>query len=122
MEMLLHRTVGNALKAGLQAATLCAVLASPLATWAEAPEFTIVIENHRFAPAEVTVPAGQRVKLVIDNRDATPEEFESHDLKREKVVAGGAKINVWVGPLKPGTYKFFGEYHEDTAQGRLIAK
>jgi plastocyanin len=103
-------------------AVLCAALAAPLAARADTPEFTIVIENHRFTPAEVTVPAGQRVKLVIDNRDKTPEEFESHDLKREKVISGGTKANVWVGPLQPGTYKFFGEYHEDTAQGKLIAK
>jgi plastocyanin len=103
-------------------AVLCAVLAAPPSARADAPEFIIVIENHRFAPAEITVPAGQRVKLVIDNRDKTPEEFESHDLKSEKVIAGGTKVNIWVGPLKPGTYAFVGEYHEDTAKGKLIAK
>jgi plastocyanin len=106
----------------LMAAVVFTALAAPLAARADGPEFVIVIENHRFAPAEVTVPAGQRVKLVIDNRDKTPEEFESHDLKREKVIAGGSKANIWVGPLKAGTYKFVGEYHEDTAQGKLIAK
>ena len=112
----------STLKKSMMAAVLSGVLAAPLATRADAPEFAIGIENPRFVPAEVTVPAGQRLKLVIHNRDKTPEEFESHDLKREKVVAGRTKVNVWVGPLKPGTYKFFGEYHEDTAQGRLIAK
>ena len=116
------RGAGDTLKTTLIVAALCATLCAPFATRAESPEFTIAIENHRFVPAEVTVPAGQRVKLVIENRDQTPEEFESHDMKREKVVAGGSKINVWVGPLKPGTYTFFGEYHEDTAQGKLIAK
>lgn len=103
-------------------AILAAALVAPLALGAETPEFTIVIKNHRFEPAEVTVPAGQRVKLIIDNQDATAEEFESHELKREKVIAGRTKAIVWVGPLKPGTYPFVGEYHEDTAKGRLIAK
>jgi plastocyanin len=92
------------------------------AVCAETPEFVIVIKNHRFDPEEVVVPAGQKVKLVINNQDTTPEEFESHDLKREKVIAGGSKASVWVGPLKPGTYRFVGEYHEDTAKGRLIVK
>ena len=110
------------MKATLIAAILLAALAVPLAARAETPEFTIVIKNHRFEPTEVTVPAGKRVKLVIDNRDQTPEEFDSHDLKREKVIAGASKADVWVGPLKPGTYAFVGEYHEDTAKGKLIAK
>jgi len=89
---------------------------------AEEPERTIAIENHRFVPAEVEVPAGVRVKLIIENRDDTPEEFESHDLRREKVIPGNSKATVRVGPLPAGEYRFVGEFHEDTAQGKLIAK
>ncbi|MGA8049187.1 MAG: cupredoxin domain-containing protein [Burkholderiales bacterium] len=101
---------------------LLAALATPLAARAETPDFAIAIENHRFVPSELTVPAGRKLKLVIENRDATPEEFESHDLRREKVIAGKSKGEVWVGPLEAGTYGFYGEYYEKTAQGRLIAK
>jgi len=104
------------------AMTLIAALALPITASAATPEFTIAIKDHRFDPAEVVVPAGKKVKLVIDNRDATPEEFESHDLKREKVIAGKTKATIWVGPLRPGKYRFFGEFHEATAQGVLIAK
>ncbi|HXZ52258.1 MAG TPA: cupredoxin domain-containing protein [Burkholderiales bacterium] len=89
---------------------------------AETPEYALVLENHRFVPAELTVPAGKRLKLVIENRDATPEEFDSYDLRREKVIAGSSKGEVWVGPLDPGSYSFMGEYHAETAKGRLIAK
>lgn len=89
---------------------------------AEPGEFVIVIKDHRFEPAEISVPAGKRVKLVIDNRDSTPEEFESLDLRREKIVPGNAKASLWVGPLPPGTYGFFGEFNTDTAQGKLVAK
>lgn len=100
---------------------MCALGAVP-AVADEPPERTLVIQNHRFDPSEVEVPAGVRIKLIIDNRDDTAEEFESHDLRREKVVAGKSKITVWVGPLKPGVYTFVGEFHEDTAFGELIAK
>jgi hypothetical protein len=84
--------------------------------------FTIVFKDHRIVPSELTVPAGQKFTLVVDNQDSTPEEFESHSLKREKVVKGNSKVTVQIGPLKPGTYEIFGEYHESTAQGRIVAK
>ncbi|MEJ2346304.1 MAG: cupredoxin domain-containing protein [Gammaproteobacteria bacterium] len=89
---------------------------------AQADDYLLVIKNHRFEPAELRVPAGKRVKLVIHNQDATAEEFESHDLRREKIIPGNTKASVWVGPLPAGEYGFFGEFHEDTAQGKLIAK
>ena len=84
-------------------------------------EFRVVIKDHRFEPAELTVPAGKRLKLVVENQDATPEEFESHSLKREKVVAAGGTITVLIGPLEAGTYDFFGEFNPKTATGKLIA-
>lgn len=96
-------------------------VAGPVAA-AEDGAFTIVIKDHKFDPATLEVPAGKRVKLVIDNQDGTPEEFESHDLRREKVIPGNSKGTVWVGPLPKGEYKFFGEFHEDSAKGKLIAK
>ena len=98
-----------------------ALAIAPLAM-AAPPEYTLIIKNHRFEPSEVMVAAGQKIKLVVDNQDATPEEFESHSLNREKVIPGRSKATIWIGPLKPGTYDFVGEYHEDTARGRIIAK
>jgi hypothetical protein len=100
---------------------LAAFVAAP-ALAADEHERTIVIENHRFSPERVEVPKGVRVKLIIDNRDATPEEFESNDLRREKVVAGKSKGTVWVGPLPAGEYTFFGDFNQATAQGKLVAK
>lgn len=85
-------------------------------------EYVITIKGHKFIPAEFEVPAGQRVKVVVENQDATAEEFESYDLRREKVVAGNGRITVFIGPLKPGQYKFFGEFHPATAQGVIIVK
>ena len=86
------------------------------------PEILLVIKNHRFEPAEVKVKAGEKVKLIVHNQDSTPEEFESHSLKREKVIPGGQKATILIGPLKPGRYTFFGEFHEKTAQGVVIAE
>jgi len=89
---------------------------------AETPEFRIVIKDHRFDPTELAIPAGQKVKLVVENQDPTPEEFESYDFNREKIVPGNGRIVVYVGPLKPGKYEFFGEFNPQTARGWLVAK
>lgn len=89
---------------------------------ADEETFNLSIKNHKFEPAELTVPSGKRIKLIVKNEDPTPEEFESKDLKREKVIGGNKQATIVVGPLKPGSYKFFGEYNESTAKGQLIAK
>jgi len=90
--------------------------------FAKVKEYTLVIRDHRFVPATLTVPAHTKVKLLVINEDSTPEEFESHELNREKIVTGKGRITVFVGPLKPGSYPFFGEFNMATAQGVLIAK
>jgi len=82
----------------------------------------LTVRDHKFEPAELTVPAGQKVKLVISNEDVTPEEFESHDLGREKVVPAKGSVVIFVGPLKPGRYLFFGDFNRDSAKGVLTAK
>lgn len=89
---------------------------------AEVKQYTLTLRDHRFVPAQLTIPANTKVKLLVVNEDATPEEFESHELNREKIVTGKGRISVYVGPLKPGRYPFFGEFHMDTAQGVLITK
>lgn len=85
-------------------------------------EFRLVIQDHRFQPSEVVVPAGKKIKLIVENRDATPEEFDSHSLNREKVIAGKSTATIFIGPLAPGRYPFVGEYNEKTAQGVVVAK
>ena len=85
-------------------------------------EALLVIRNNHFEPSTLKIPAGQRVRLVVVNEDPTPEEFESHALNREKIVPGGSRTTLFVGPLTPGPYAFYGEYHEASAQGALIAE
>jgi plastocyanin len=101
-----------------------AALLLALATGAFAADdpIKVSIENHRFLPDRIEIPAGQKVRLLVENKDATPEEFESHELKIEKVIPGKSKATIFVGPLKAGEYKFVGEFNEKTAQGVIVAK
>jgi plastocyanin len=87
-----------------------------------ADAYTLTIKDHQFDPTELKVPAGQKIKLIVKNEDATPEEFESKSLKREKVVAGKSQISVSIGPLSAGSYEYVGEFHEATAKGRIVAE
>jgi len=89
---------------------------------AEEAEFTISIKDHKFDPAEIKVPASTAIKLTVNNLDASPEEFESHPLGVEKVIAGSASATIRLKPLSKGTYKFVGEYHEETAKGTITAE
>ena len=95
---------------------------APAARAEAPPEVRLTIRGHRFVPAETVVPAHTKVKLIVVNEDPTPEEFESHELNREKVVMGGGTISVYVGPLNPGRYPFFGDFHADVARGALLVK
>ena len=89
---------------------------------AATPIFEIKIRGHLFYPAELVVPANKKVKLLIINEDPTPEEFESYELNREKVIIGKSKAIIFIGPLDPGEYPFFGEFHMSTALGKIIAE
>src|SRR5664279_2568890 len=94
----------------------------PVLAVAADPEFNLTIRDHRFEPAELRVPAGKKIKLVIDNQDATPEEFESHELNREKVIPGKSKLSIFIGPLKAGKYPYIGDFNQKTAKGVIIAE
>jgi len=86
------------------------------------PLVEINIEQHLFVPSEITIPANSKVKLRVHNRDATPEEFESWELNREKVIMGNSTATIFIGPLPPGVYPFFGEFNPKTAQGKAIVE
>jgi len=108
-------------------ASLLSLAAAPAlapAVRAEEPfEVKITIRNHRFEPAEIEVPAGRPLRLVVTNADPTPEEFESVGLGVEKVIPGGATATLNTRPLRANrNYTFFGEFHQDTAQGKFTVK
>jgi plastocyanin len=98
---------------------LLASMAAP--AFADMPQVAIAIKSHRFVPSEVQIPAGTKVELLVRNQDATPSEFESTALHREKIVTAGQQISVFVGPLQPGRYEFFDDFHPQT-RGHLVVK
>jgi plastocyanin len=115
------RMSGHALSLRALGVALAALAVVP-ALAADPVTRELVIKDHRFEPAEIEVPAGQRVVLQLRNLDATPEEFDSPALKIEKVVSGHGEGTVRLHPLAPGRYEFIGEYHPDTARGAVVAK
>lgn len=101
--------------------TVCLLVAASFSVMA-ADSYKLVIKDHKFQPDELTIPASTKVKLVVVNQDSTPEEFESHSMHREKIIPGGATRTIYIGPLDPGSYEFFGEFNPETAKGRIIVK
>lgn len=89
---------------------------------ADNPTFTLIVKNHAFEPTRLEVPAGVKIKLLVKNADTTAEEFESIELRREKVIPGGQQATIFLGPLRPGTYEFFGDFNPKTARGHIVAK
>jgi hypothetical protein len=90
--------------------------------WAQEASYTLIIKDHRFQPTEFEVPSGKKIALIVKNEDPTSEEFESTELRREKVIPGGQQATVYIGPLKPGRYEFFGDFNPATARGHIIVK
>ncbi len=86
------------------------------------PVINLTIHKAQFEPTQLKVPAGKRFKLKVTNKGPGIEEFESIDLNREQIVPPGSTIQVYVGPLQPGRYKVFGDFHPDTAKAELIAE
>src|SRR5438270_10895122 len=100
---------------------LALVLAAALPALAQDARQTLTIQNRQFVPAELTIPAGQKVELIIRNQQQTPAEFESTSLHREKIVPPGGQISVFVGPLEAGRYEFFDDFNP-AARGLIVVK
>jgi len=107
-------------------AVLMAVLALPClsgrASAEDAVTIPVTIENHRYTPEEIHIPAGKEVVLQVENRDPSAEEFESSVLNIEKVIAGGHRSPVRLHGLAAGRYPFIGEFHQETAHGVIISE
>ena len=98
------------------------VVAVAVAAQAEAaPEFHLVLQNHKFEPATLKVPANTPFKVLVTNHNPTPSEFESTDFNREKIVLPNSTITVFIGPLDKGTYKFYDDFDHATT-GVLIVE
>lgn len=108
--------------AGVIALALTQIEQIDPAAYENAPVYEIEIKDHTFTPDRFSVSANERFKLLVHNRDATPEEFESDDFRREKIIPGNSSATIFVAPLQAGTYEFFGEFNMDTAKGTLVVE
>lgn len=93
-----------------------------LASAADVPGYTLTLKDHRYQPSELRIPADTRVRLELVNQDPSPEEFESDDFPAEKIVMPNSRTNLFIGPLKRGHYRFYGDFHQPTAQGTLVVE
>jgi plastocyanin len=100
---------------------LLALLLAWLAAAADTQTASLTIRNRAFEPAQLEVPAGQKIELHVRNADAAASEFESAQLHREKVVPAGQEVVVFIGPLRPGRYEFFDDFNP-SARGHIIAR
>ncbi len=94
----------------------------PVAVAEDMPTLQLTVKDGHFYPETVEAPAGKKFRIVVKNEGSSPEEFESLELRKETVLAPGVTRSVVFAPMKPGTYKFFGDFHPDTAKGRIIVK
>lgn len=113
--------IRSVLRMSLKIITVLVIFSRGAASADEEAVYKITVKDHRFSPVELRVPVNKKVKILVENQDATPEEFESYDLNREKIITANGKAVLYVGPLKPGTYQYCGEFHQETAQGKIIA-
>ena len=98
---------------------LITLLLNADAAWAETPVYKMKVKDHAFFPTTLSIPADQKVKLVITNEDPTPMEFESYDLNREKVIPANSEGTFFVGPLNTGTYALFDDFRRDITKGTI---
>jgi DNA polymerase III delta subunit len=80
------------------------------------------IKDHKFNIEKLEVKANEKFKIKVFNDDASSEEFESKTMIVEKFIGPKKSLVITLGPLKPGTYEYFGDFHQSTAKGVLTAK
>jgi Cupredoxin-like domain len=100
---------------------VCSAALVDVAHAADLPTFQLELNDGKLTPARIEVPSGQRIKIEVHNVGKGAAEFESVELRKEKVLAPGASSFVVIAPLSPGEYKFFDDFHQQ-AQGVIVAK
>ena len=106
---------------GMKLAIAC-VTGCLMASSAMAADYVLTLKDGAFEPKQIELPANERVVLIVKNAQTKPAEFESHSLRREKIIAGGSEAKIKLGPLKPGSYEFFDEFNEKNARGEVVVK
>jgi hypothetical protein len=88
----------------------------------EEPTFTLEFHDGEVSPLRVEVAAHARFKLELRNTGETPAEFESSELRKEKVIAPNSTSVLVFHTLDPGEYPFFDDFHPDAPKAVIVAK
>jgi plastocyanin len=73
--------------------------------------------NIEFDPAELTVPAGELLTIIFNNRDqGVPHDIvvrdaDGNEIAASAIITGLAQVQLAVGPLEPGSYPFVCTIH-----------
>lgn len=100
----------------LMAAPLAPALAEDVAS------FRIEFSDGKVEPLRLEVPAHKTIEIELVNKGEGPAEFESKQLRKEKVLAPGAITTLVLRGLDPGEYDFFDDFHPDAPPAVLVAK
>jgi hypothetical protein len=104
--------------------SLAILIAAPLApAFAEdVASFRIEFNDGKVEPLRLQVPANKTIEIELVNKGQGPAEFESKQLRKEKVLAPGATVTMVIRGLDPGEYDFFDDFHPDAPPAVLVAK
>ena len=105
----------------LGAIVLCAVMFNAAHAVDEAT-FRIQFDDGTITPRRLEIPANRRIVLELVNIGKTPAEFESRELRKEKVLAPGSSSSMVIRTLDPGEYEFFDDFHPESPPAVLVAK
>lgn len=110
------------MKRALQSVAIGLFLTSTVAVADDMPTFKLLMKEGRLFPETLSVPANTRFRLEVKNEGPGAAEFESLELKKELVLAPGVTRSLVFYPMKPGSYKFFDDFHPGTGQGTIVAE
>ncbi len=86
------------------------------------PTFRIEFRDGVITPDRLEVPADTRFRIELINTGSMPAEFESLELRKEKVIAPQSQTVMVIRRLDPGEYPFFDDFHPGAAPAVLIAR
>jgi len=83
--------------------------------------YLVEMKDGNLIPAELVVPEKTKFRLVVRNIGSKPAEFESNQLRQEKVLFMGAETTLVIIPLDAGSYDYFDDF-APTTHGKIIVK
>jgi hypothetical protein len=87
----------------------------------EDPVFSLTFRDGAIEPLVTVVPVGTRFKLVLKNEGESPVEFESTELRKEKVLGPGVTTFIVIRRLDAGEHVFFDDFHPSAPNAKLVA-